>query len=371
MANLFFIHTPLQLMIAQMIIEQEKMTNNVMLCGYVDDNRQFLQLYDLIRIEDMWKAIEPMDDVARWAMFSRKKLLSGTYKVLLRYRYICRVVKKHKIGTLFLGDMKNGSCQLAAMTFHRKGLKICFFEEGAGHYIHNYDYGNEGTLWDKMYSSMIDFFYYRPFFGSSFAFFKYKKGSRLEFLPMDVRYSIVPFYHESFDKLITCKMQVPDKIKKQIETELVGAHMDGNVLMLTSPFYILHGDDDDPSLYIRTIVDTLCRIKNNVHVWLKFHPREKKNVADEVCRQLDSNGVKYQVLGKEMSLPVEYYLQLLHFDVVYMFLCSSSVYNGYLFPKTKFTSILRPFYELCKAENSELAWYLGSVINNNSISLNE
>ena len=65
MANLFFIHTPLQLMIAQMIIEQEKLKDNVMLCGYVDDNRHFLQLYDLIRIDEMWKAMELMEDVGR------------------------------------------------------------------------------------------------------------------------------------------------------------------------------------------------------------------------------------------------------------------------------------------------------------------
>ena len=48
MANLFFIHTPLQLMIAQMIIKQENLKDNVMLCGYVDDNRHFLQIYDTV-----------------------------------------------------------------------------------------------------------------------------------------------------------------------------------------------------------------------------------------------------------------------------------------------------------------------------------
>ena len=369
MANLFFIHTPLQLMVSQMIIEQENLKDNVMLCGYVDNNRHFLQLYNLIRIEKMWSAIEPMDDVARWAMFSRKKLLSGCFKVFKRYCYICHIVDKYQICSLFLGDMKNGSCQLAAMAFHRKGLRICFFEEGAGHYVHNYNYGTEGSLYDKLYSTIIDIIYYRPFFGVSFASFMYKKGSRLEFLPMDVRYSVVPFYNEPFDKLITCKMQVPSPIQDYISKE-IGAFPDkGNVLFLTSPFYIIRDEDDDSSLYIRIIVDTFVKIGPYKHLWIKFHPRENKKVKDEICRQLNSLGVDYHLLGIELNLPVEYYLKMIHFDEVLMFLCSSSFYNGYLFPKTKFTSIMRPYYELCKSERAEICEYLERMYSTNMIIL--
>lgn len=363
MANLFFIHTPLQLMIAQMIIEQEKLTNNVMLCGYVGGNRHFLKIYDYIRQEDMWSFIESMDDVSRWAVFSRKQLLSGTYKVFLRYQYICRVVKKHKISTLFLGDMKNGSCQLTAMSFHRKGMKICFFEEGAGHYIHNSDNKVEKNFVDKCFSFLIDFLYYRPFYGICFASFKYREGAKIELLPMDVRYSIVPFYSETIDRLITCRLQIPNRVYSHIKEEIgVMPDTGNNILLLTSPFYVYKSENDDPTLYIKIIIDTLCHLNSDTHIWIKFHPREKKNVVDIIRCQLDILRVNYHVLGSELNLPVEYYLQMIHFDEVIMFLCSSSFYNGYLFPKTKFTSIIRPFYELCKAEGSELAKYLEYLV---------
>ena len=364
MVNLFFIHTPMQLMIAQMIIQQEGLSDNIMLYGYVDNNRHFLQLYDLIRIDEMWKASVLMEDVARWSIFSRKKILSGAYNAFRRYLFINKIIMKYHADTLYLGDMKNGSCQLAALSFHKKGLKICFFEEGAGHYVMNYNYGMKGNHIDKFYSILIDILYYRPLYGVFFAYIHYWKGFRLEMLPMDVRYSVVPFYHESFDKLVTCKLQVSDKMKNQIEKELTGVHEEGNVLMLTSPFYIIRGENDDPSLYIKIIVDTLCQIRSDVHVWLKFHPREKKDVKDEICRQLDFCGVKYHVLGKEMSLPVEYYFQFFHFDEVLMFLCSTSFYNGYLFPKTKFTSIMQPYYELCKREGAEYARYIEPLVEN-------
>ena len=371
MANLFFIHTPLQLMIAQQIIRQEELVDNVMLMGYVDDNTHFLEIYDLIIMEEMWRAKVLMPQIDCWAVMSRKHILRDGKNAYTNYKFIKKTIKHYHVDTLFLGDMNDSSCQLAAISFHKKGLKICFFEEGAGHYGMNYNYGMEGNYIDKIYSILIDTFYYRPLYGVYFAYIHYWKGFRLEMLPIDIRYSVVPFYHESFDKLVTCKLQVTDKIKKLIETELAGAHENGNVLMLTSPFYIIHGDNDDPSLYIRIIVDTLCQIKGDVHVWLKFHPRETEDVADEVCRQLDSNGVKYHVLGKMMKLPIEYYLQIFHFDEVIMFLCSSYFYNGYLFPKTKFTSILRPYYELCKSEGSEYARYLEPFVGNNSLSLND
>lgn len=364
MTNLFFIHTPLQLMVAQMIIEQERLDDNVMLCGYVDNNRNFLSLYDIIRIDRMWNSIEYMNDIARWGVFSRKKLISGCVHAYLKFKQIIQILKRYHVETVFLGDMTNASYQLTALSFHKKGVKVCFFEEGSGHYLMDYNYGKKGTTLDKIYSILIDIFYYRPFYGTFFTYFYYWEGSYLEFLPMDARYSIIPFYHESFDKLITTKLQLTNEILDYISKELVDVPSSDNILMLTSPFYVIHGNNDDPSLYIKVIVDTLRKLDRRKNIWIKFHPREKQEVSNAICIQLDSYGVNYRVLGKTTNLPVEYYFNIIHFDKVFMFLCSSSFYNGYLFPYIEFVSIMEPFYSLCKAEGSEIAKYIEYLIKN-------
>lgn len=360
MANLFFIHTPLQLMIAQMIIEQEKLKDNVMLCGYVDDNKHFLQLYDLIRIEEMWKTIEPMDDVARWAMFSRKRPFSGSINAYKRYCFIRRIIKKHRIGSLFLGDMWNISCQLTAMTFHRKGLRVCFFEEGNGHYILPYNYGMGGNLSDKVFALLIDAFYYLPLYGAKMGYVSYWKGITFKDIPMDARYNVVPFYHEEFDILLTVKPLLSEKMVKYITNEIRFVDKKANTLLMTSPVYELAEGIEDA--YIYTIVNYLKSIDNNTIVHIKFHPREKEHIRKRLLTDLARSNINYIILGNEVNIPVEYYLQYIHYEKVVMFLSSTSFYNGFLFPKVKFVSILEDYYNNCKAVGSQSLYLLEPLL---------
>lgn len=363
MANLFFIHTPLQLLVAQQIIRQEQLRDNVMLYGYVDDNVHFLQQYDLTIFDSLWSARVAMPKVARWAIISRKHLLRDCRQVWQNYRFIKKVISDYTIDTLFLGDMKNMSCQLAAMSFHKRGLKICFFEEGSGHYVMNYGYGVGGGFQDKAYSVLIDFFFYRPFFGVNYAHVWYWKGFTLSDLPLDVRYSLVPFYHAPFDRLITYQPMFSDRLRAFLEEETRGLDTAGCTLLLTSPFYN-NGIDDNPKPYVKTIIENARKLCRQVGVHIKFHPRETQEVRQMIQEQLEAEGVKYLILGTKMNIPVEYYLQYIHYDQIVMFLCSTAYYNGYLFPKTQFVSLLRDYLENCKAVNSPNVKYIENIINN-------
>lgn len=355
MSNLFFIHTPLQLMIAQMIIEQEKLTNNVMLCGYVDDNRHFLQIYEMTRIEGMWMSIEPMDDVARWAMFSRKKLFSGCIHAYKRYCYIHKIIKKYQIDTLFLGDMWNASCQLVAMSYHRKGMKICFFEEGNGHYILPYGYSMGGGLVDKVYALFVDTFYYLPLYGVRMGYVSYWRGVTFKDIPMDARYNVVPFYHEEFDILLTVKPLLSDKMVKYISNEVRCVSKKSNTLLMTSPLYEWTEEkcDIEEGVYVRTIVNYMRSIDMDTIVHIKFHPREKGHVRNRLLKELAESNIEYAIIGSKVNIPVEYYLQYIHYKEIVMFFSSTSFYNGYLFPKAKFVSILEDYYNNCKVAGSQ------------------
>lgn len=354
MANLFFIHTPLQLMIAQMIIEQEKLTDNVMMSGYVDENRYFLQIYDMARIERMWKAIVPMKDVAHWSVFSRKKPFSGGFHAYKRYCYINRIIKKHQVDTLFIGDMWNGSCQLTAMSYHRKGLKICIFEEGYGHYV----FPNNNTdkrIVDKIYALLVDFFYYLPLYGVRMGYLSCWKGISYKDIPMDTRFSIVPFYHEKFDVVITVKPIISEKIVRYINEEVRKSGSKSNLLLMTSPLYEWMGEryKKDEDAYVKTIIQNMESMGKGICVHIKFHPREKDYIRKRLLKELNSSSIDYVILGSEVNIPVEYFLQYIHYEKIVMFLSSTSFYNGYLFPKVKFVSILKDYYNNCKAVGSQ------------------
>lgn len=360
MANLFFIHTPLQLLVAQQIIRHEELRDNVMLYGYVDDNVQFLQQYDLTIIDELWSARVAMPQVARWAIMSRKHIIRDGRRVYRNYKFISEVIRVYHIDTLFFGDMQNISCQLAAMNFHRKGLKICFFEEGSGHYVMDYGYGMEGNIVDKIYATLIDMIYYRPLYGVPFGYVRYWKGFTLTDLPMDVRYSLVPYYHEPFDRLITYQPMFSKKLKDFLEEETKQLDTRHCTLLLTSPFYV-NGIDDNPVPYVKTIVDYAKSLRDT-KLHIKFHPRETQEVREMILKQLDNEGIEYLVLGTKQNIPLEYYLQYVYYEKIVMFLCSTSYYNGYLFPKMKFVSILKDYYNNCKAAGSVNAKYIENLL---------
>ena len=354
MGNLFFIYTPLQLMIAQMIIEQERLTDNVMLCGYVDDNRHFLQVYDMIRIDEIWNSIEPMDDVAKWSMLSRNKLIISGIHAYHRYNYICRIIKKYQITTLFLGDMWNPSCQLTAMSFHKRGLKICFFEEGSGHYIKPHGYGESGNMINKIYALLVDTFYYIPLYGVRKEYFSIWKGFLLTELPMDTRYSVVPFYHETFDIIIAVKPIISDRLADYMSSYVKMMGHKHNILLMTSPIYEWMGDHykKDEDVYVKTVIDYMKSMGKGIVVHIKFHPREKDYIRKRLLEELRKSNIEYNILGSKVNIPVEYYLQYIHYEKIVVFLSSTSFYNGYLFPKVKFVSILEDYYNNCKAVGS-------------------
>lgn len=362
MSNLFFIHTPLQLMIAQMIIKQEKLKDNIMLYGYVDNNSHFIDIYDLTIVDELWKARVPMLHVSRWALMSRKHLLRDGRTAYHNYKFIAKVILDYHVDSLFLGDMWNNSCQLTAMIFHQKGFKICFYEEGCGHYIKPYDYGREGNLVDKVFAFFIDLLYYRPLYGVSFGYIHYWKGLTFDGLPMDKRYSVVPFYHESFDKIISVAPLISDKLNVYIEKEVRDVNSNDDILLLTSPCYI-NGVDDNPQPYIETIIDYVKSLSPKKIIHIKFHPRETFDVKDIIKKEFENNKICYKVIGEQVNIPVEYYLQRLAYNKVVMFITSTAYYNGYLFPKTEFVSLLEDYYNRCKAIGSINAQYIAPLLN--------
>ena len=354
MANLFFIHTPLQLMIAQQIIKQEKLQDNVMLCGYVDNNIHFLNIYDLTIIDDLWSNRVAFPQVARWAIISRRHLLRDCRRTYRNYKLLLKIVKKYDADTLYLGDMWNNSCQLAAMLFHRRGKKICFFEEGNGHYVMRSSYGRSGSFADKVYAVIIDLLFYRPFIGAPYGYVHFWKGFTFSDLKMDIRYSVVPFYHESFDKLITVKPAISRKLEAYMRHEVSGLGISAGILLMTSPLYEWQGKryDKDENAYVRTIIEYVKTSAQGAPIHIKFHPREKDYIRKRILDELAAANINYVILGEKINIPVEYYLQYMHYDKIVYFFSSTSFYNGYLFPKVKFESILEDYYNNCKAVGS-------------------
>lgn len=360
--NLFFIHTPLQLLVAQQIIQQDKLTGNILLYGYVGENKHFLDIYRLTKIDSMWDSCTYLENMPRWAQMRRNHFFHDMVQIRKGYRIIESLVKNCNIGAVYLGDIKNFSNRFVAEAFGIMQLKVCFFEDGFGHY----SWISVNRSWIKQllflsYASLIDLLYYKPFYRINFMTHEEKRAKRLCHLPINKRYSIVPFYQEPFDYLLRVSPLLSDKLREYITDETREFDTTNCILFLTSPFYEAVNDSID--CYLKTLSQSIEKLEKSTLVHIKFHPRESLEVRSKVLKSFKNNGVRFIILGSKVNVPVEYYLQFLNYQKIISFFSATLFYNGYLYPRTEIESLLMPFYKNCIAKGIQDVSYIEYMIN--------
>lgn len=339
MANLFVVYTPFQFFVAQQIVAQENLTDNILLMSYVHGNNHFISIYEMMEMNGMWKKKIEFEDFDQWDGV-RTKSLHDVKKAYYNYQRIRRILEDNDIDTIFLGEQQNTTLRFTDILFSKKGYKIIFFEEGAAHYIpRHYKLPDFKT---KIKIAIRDLFYYLPIYHVRFAKWRYVPNLPIEQLPMYKRYSIIPHYHEPYD----IRLQTRPLISKKIDT-YIKKSIDGNdlerILFLTDPLYELIGQKY-VHLYYDTVLSCFESLKKDITVYIKFHPRESAGSKAKIVEIANNTGITYRILSVEINIPVEYYLQVFTFNVVYIFNASTYFYNGYLFPKTHFERLLPTIY---------------------------
>lgn len=349
--NLFLIHTPMQLFVAQQIIHQEGLDNNILLYGYVPGNKHFVDIYNLMIIPSMWKERIPRSIDVGWALVDFTNFFSSIRSVKKNFRVIESFMQNKDVGALYLGDISNKGHQLLAKIFHGK-IKIVFFEEGSSHYMKSPVMPPQNIIQKIRVifrTVLLDNILFKPMWG-----FSYTKEFFYEFIdknkiPMDERYSIIPFYHESYDKrLIIRKLLSPDMEKYLLSeigplTDLYGKEL---YLFLSSPIYEITSKNEIP--LIGEVINDFAKTISGKFLLIKFHPRETESLRQMILENFASNNVRYKVISSSINIPVEYYLQTIHFSKIFAFASSSLLYNGYLYSETPIVRLDRLFLEKCR-----------------------
>lgn len=333
-------------MVAQQIIHNEKLSDNIMLYGYQGDNIQYLDIYDIIIIEEFWRNKERMDNIDDWASLSRKNLLKSFIRCWSGYKKIDRVISSNNISTLFLGDMNNFSCKFSSFVYINK-MKICFFEEGVGHYVFSPKRKSILPV-DLLLGVFADVFFYLPFFRFCFGSYAFWKNLYFEQLPIDIRYNIRPFYFEKFDKRIVINNLMSRKLKELLNNEVLNINGDNKILFLNSPIYsMVSSRKKAETTFYKLLEDYFSNEQPNTSVCIKFHPSDKTNEKDKIIDIIKRSGLSYCVIAKNKNIPVEFYLQAVSFKYVVGFYSATFNYNGYMYPKTNFYSLVHEYYLRC------------------------
>ena len=355
MANLFFVYTPFQLLVAQNLIHQEGLHDNHMLCSYLESHKYFLKMYHLMKIDGIWQSCHFLDHAQEWSYVSFSRyFFRDIINVYRRYFKICNLLKQYHITDVYLGDINNINFKFFARYFSRKGIRISFFEDGTGHYMDFHDANVRWRVGERFFCLMADVFLYLPLFRTRWARYDFKGGYPNKLLPTYRRYSLIPLWHETYDRQLQYIPLVSENIKNLIAEDIKDIQTDKNILILSSPVYELVYPKNQKrvyELYIETLQECFERIPKDVSVHLKFHPREREDTKMLLRDMLRTIGIRYCELSRKISIPAEYYLQHLKYFKMMTFYNATAFYNGYLYDRIPHEDLLLIFWKKCKCNH--------------------
>lgn len=362
MANLFFVYTPFQLYVAQEIIIQENLQNNILLKGYVLGSPHFLDIYEYMKIKKCWDKEIFMERIGSWLDVDLYHPFNSVFRINKDYKYVQNILKQNSVTSIYFGDINNKSARLASRVFSAQGIMLNFYEEGASHY-HIYNSGaclSHRPFMAKLYQYFFDLVLFIPTFRQRLGKYVFSRESSIDEINIQTRYSIIPQYHEAFDRQLFCKGYMGEKAITYIDNECSNIDVDNCILFLDQPIYeIVNGS---LQCYLETLSDFFNTLPSQTFIVIKYHPRESFEVKGEIEKLVTRVGLKYTIISSKVNLPVELYMQRLKFKQVVNIFTSAAFYNGYLFNKIPYKYLLEEYYQKCMIKFPVTAHRLDGLI---------
>jgi len=351
MNNLFFVWTPFQFFIAQNVIMQENLENNILIEGFIGNNKHFYDSYDFMKIDSLWNKIYKIDKLPTYAGLEKKTLLKDIVKLIKYDKYISNIIKENSIGTLYLGEINNHSCQFSAFRYSKQNIRIAFFEEGLANYYTLQISTRGGYLLNKAVSKALDTFFFIPQYHFKYAKYVFDKSLSFKEIPINMRLSILPVYHEQYDKQLYISNILSTKLEAYIRNEyekMKSFSCDGETILFLSQVI----DEINPNA-TKPLLNVLKNFFSNSIfreklIVIKFHPRDTENKKIQICNLFKEINLKTYILSDEYTIPVEIYLMKLKFSRIITFFSATFMYAGYIYPKIPIDFLVSDFLEECK-----------------------
>lgn len=338
----FVVFMPFQLFVAQQVIRQEGLKDCILIEGCRELYPQFVDMYDLIKIDDLWKETIYFEDISA-IDHEELPFIEGCKKAVKNISRLRSIISDKNIEYIYLGEIRNQGFRFLTKYLTHLGCKVRFFEEGTSHYrVMNENDNNSIKNLIKIF--ITDVFYYIPFYHITFGKWRYNSCRKIKELPIDRRYSIVDgYYNEPYDVKLSVRPMLSSKIREYI-SQTISNTQERLTLLMTDPVAEFIGSEN-MDLYYETIKEKLATMDHNTKIYVKFHHREDNDQKEKTINVLKESGIPYEVLAPIINIPVEYYLQNCNIKEVLIFNASTYVYNGYIFPSISFTKLLPLLYK--------------------------
>lgn len=331
MANLFFVHTPLCLFVAQNIIIQENCTHNILFIRNVEDSEGFSEAYNMLLIDSLWENHYAVTDSRKWKKSTIRTLLT----FIKNERYIQKIIKTHNIEKIYFANINDLRYRLEFLRIARMGIESCVYEEGLSHYIRQIYINYKKVIIGSLF---LDFFILFP--RLSLSYLKYLRQPEMTLLNdvIKKRFNILPQKEVmQFDEPLRITKGISfklhnnvDELKQQLTKQ--NGSVSNLVLYASQPLFN-RGFICDKVLY--DVIDNLLEsLKNNFvkkTVVIKFHPRETIEEQKIIKDLFQKHNINYLILETHRSIPLEVYLQNIPFDLLISFNSSCVAYDGYVY----------------------------------------
>ena len=357
MANLFIVYTPFQLFVAQQIVSQEKLIDNILVEGYVGENPHFYDIYDIMEMDNYWKKKIKFPDISSWDGL-RISSIRDAKKAYNNYKKIKKILEENNVESIFLGEHQNQAMRFTNILFSHQGYSISFFEEGAAHYFDRKFIANN-SIKKRIKMFFMDYLYYLPVYHVKFAKWRYNVNMPCDELSIYKRYNILPRHHEAYDVDLKVERLIPQGLSSYMQKEVGNER--SKVLLMTDPIAEFIGDKN-MFLYYETIKFFFHNLPKDNVIYIKFHPRDPLKYRNKTIETFEQLGLEYKVLSKTVNIPVEYYLQSYSFEKIYLFNSSTYYYDGYVFPHCDFVNMLPELYNKCMKKDANKASRLKHIL---------
>ena len=360
--NLFFVHTPFQVLVAQNLIIKKKLYNNIILLSNTGVKaKHFYEVFDKMLIKELWVEKYLLGNLYD-GVFSFKNPVKSYVNLFKFSKKIKKIVFKNKVKSLYFGDINHPAYVFLAEYWQQK--EINFFEEGLSHY-------NIPILKKKFEESF--FINFKKFLTDYIIFnsLGVKKFSRYiqtiedtEFgFEINKKFNILPIEEKIYDEIIKFDVYPSEGLRlffKNKKFQSLRKNKQENVLYLSSSASFIFSNPLEDELAI--ILKIIKNSQSNINFLIKYHPKDSDDKKDAIRKYLKKEGLNYIEILPELDLPVEVLFNQIKIDFLFGYGSSSQLYHEILLPGVPNYNLFYTLNESYKLKNMknilvEEAWY--------------
>lgn len=352
--NLFFIHTPMQILVAQNLIIKKNLKNNFLILSYTGNSAMhFYTIFDKMIIDRLWINKYKIGNLDN-GVFSFKRPFKLYIKLLIFSFRIKKIILHDNIESIYFGDINHPAYVFLGEKWSNT-RNIFFFEEGLSNYSIsilkkkiNYSKLNYIKKW------ITDNLIYLPLGVKGFS--KYTQSlidCDFEF-KITKKYNILPLIINKYDEITEFDIYLSDLMiieLEKIKSKLT--YIETNILYLSSSATYLFSNPIDDELEV--LENILKKINKKFRLLVKFHPKDLNHKKTAIKNYFEINNINYLEIFCGESFPVEVLFNKIKIDFLFGYGSSSQLYFEVFCPNIPNYNLFHALKEL----------YVNKKINNN------